>query len=71
MVDVRQTTPDYLRVMRLTLQHGRWLAPSDIRGGQPVVVVLNDEQRGGIWEANRRSVRTSLSSSKRGKLSEW
>ena len=35
MVDVRQTTPDYLRVMRLTLQHGRWLAPSDIRGGQP------------------------------------
>jgi predicted permease len=42
MVDVRQATPDYLRVMRLTLQHGRWLAPSDIRGGQPVVV-LNDE----------------------------
>lgn len=42
MVDVRQATPDYLHVMRLTLLQGRWLAPSDSGGGEPVVV-LNDE----------------------------
>ena len=44
MVDIRQATPDYLNVMRLTLQHGRWLAPSDTRGSEPVVV-LNDVAR--------------------------
>jgi hypothetical protein len=41
MVDIRQATPDYASVMRLVLQHGRWLLPSDTRGGDPVVV-LND-----------------------------
>ena len=41
MVDVRQATPDYLNVMRLNLRHGRWLAPTDTRGAERVVV-LND-----------------------------
>ena len=41
MVDARQATPDYLEVMRLTLLQGRWLARSDTRGSEPVVV-LND-----------------------------
>lgn len=42
MVDIRQATPDYLKVMRLTLLQGRWLAPTDTRAGESVVV-LNDE----------------------------
>jgi putative ABC transport system permease protein len=42
MVDIRQATPDYLKVMRLTLLQGRWLAPTDTRGSESVVV-LNDE----------------------------
>ena len=41
MVDLRQATPDYVSVMRLNLQQGRWLAPTDIRGAERVVV-LND-----------------------------
>ena len=41
MVDLRQATPDYVNVMRLTLQQGRWLAPTDTRGAERVVV-LND-----------------------------
>jgi ABC-type antimicrobial peptide transport system permease subunit len=41
MVDLRQATPGYAKVMRLTLQQGRWLAPTDIRGAERVVV-LND-----------------------------
>ena len=41
MVDIRQATPDYLKAMRLTLLHGRWIAPSDTRGSEPAVV-LND-----------------------------
>jgi predicted permease len=41
MVDLRQATPDYVKVMRLTVQQGRWLAPTDLRGA-PRVVVLND-----------------------------
>ena len=42
MVDIRQATPDYLKVMRLTLLQGRWLAPTDTSGAERVVV-LNDE----------------------------
>jgi hypothetical protein len=42
MMDIRRATPDYLRAMRLTLLDGRWLAPTDTRGSESVVV-LNDE----------------------------
>jgi ABC-type antimicrobial peptide transport system permease subunit len=42
MVDLRQATADYLKVMRLTLLQGRWLAPTDTSGSERVVV-LNDE----------------------------
>ena len=41
MVDLRQATPDYAQVMRLTLLQGRWLGPADTRGAGRVVV-LND-----------------------------
>jgi predicted permease len=41
MVDLRQATPDYPKVMRLTLVQGRWLSPADTRGAERVVV-LND-----------------------------
>jgi putative ABC transport system permease protein len=39
MVDLRQATPDYVKVMRLTLLQGRWLASPDIRGAERVVVL--------------------------------
>jgi putative ABC transport system permease protein len=41
MVDIRQTTADYLDVMRLALLQGRWLTSADTRGSE-LVVVLND-----------------------------
>ena len=41
MVDLREATPDYAKVMRLILVQGRWLSPADTRAAERVVV-LND-----------------------------
>ena len=52
MVQIRQATPDYLKVMRLTLLQGRWLAPTDTRGSESVVVLNDEAVRRYLGDAN-------------------
>jgi len=36
---IRETTPQYLEVMRMSMQRGRWVGEGDIEGAPPVVVL--------------------------------